>query len=444
MQASEHVNFWNARFASRALEAAFQRDVFARNLRNNTVTVGVVLFLYIGFIFTDFIEAESPADTIRVKLIFFVLCLGLLSTLWVERVRVSQDLVFAGAVTLLGISMNYVIWQQPTLENNYYIGLVQGNILFALLLRLNFPSMALVLLTGTLTFVAVASTKGQPELAMLQSANLGLVCLICMAGSYLLQRYQRIDYLKSQTIERQNEQLKELLKDAERDKERKIAALNMLVHFIKTPLHQIAGFSDILVNAASRSEEGEAAENARYIRSATTSLTKSVNGLLAYHRLDEAETRVAPEHCDLSAAVEDFCELLPENVKAANGIREKATVFVDPEILRAALKSFADYCADQKNDVSSLTLSLQASDAAWGLHIRDDARILSATQFNEAVQPLTKIETYLSHTGDQMPMSLRTVARAIDIVGGAFTHDALSDGNRYTISLPAAEAKAAA
>lgn len=436
MKSSEQVNFWNARFVSRGLEVAFQRNTFARTLRSNVGGVCLGLLLYIAFVFTDYIESVNPGDTIRVKLMFFTLSVVMLATLRLARFREHQDFIIAAIVTLLGVSMNYVILQQPTLENNYYIGLVQGNILFAILLRLNFPSMSFVLLSTLFGFIFVASTKGQPQLAILQSANLGLVCLICMAGAYILQRYQRTDFLKTRMIETQNEQLKGLLKVAEKDNERKIAALNMLVHFVKTPLHQITGFSDILVSSTDNSSSGEAAENARYIKNATVNLTKSVNGLLAYHRLDEAES--SAEFCDLplSSIVNDFSELLPGNVEPVRTTTASENLFADEEILRAALQGFADHYADEKNGATRVTIGADATDEGFEISIRDDGRIITTAQFEELIQPITEMEGYLGHAGEQMPMALRTAARALEILGGKMRHIALADGNRYVLSLP--------
>ena len=108
-----------------------------------------------------------------------------------------------------------------------------------------------------------------------------------------MRRYQRYDFLKTQIINEQNTQLRELLKDIQDDHDRKIAAMNMLVHFVRTPLHQISGFSDVVLQTLSRQDENETLapglDGARYIKNASMDLTENVNRLLTYHRLDEYE-----------------------------------------------------------------------------------------------------------------------------------------------------------
>ena len=144
-------------------------------------------------------------------------------------------------------------------------------------------------------FSVLMSIKYGYDTANVQIVVLMTMSVVCGIGSYLLQKFRRFDFQKALIIDGQNRQLKVLLEDAQRDNDRKLAAMNLLVHFVKTPLHQINGFSDIVMNSLDRDDGrisfDEGVEGARYIKDATANLSKSVNSLLTYHRLDDLERR---------------------------------------------------------------------------------------------------------------------------------------------------------
>ena len=444
MSRREKINPWTGQFADAELEAAYQRGVHDRNLRSNIFGVCIGQFSLVAYIFAEYVDSASPTMTVGIRLTAFVIVTLMLLSLRIPKVALNQDRVFVTISIVMGLSLVGIVAVQPSLENTYYIGLIHGFLLMALLLRLQFISMLFAVSILQSSFTIVAFAKGDSLAALLQASNLLMVGVICVAGVYLLQRYQRADFLKNQLIETQNVQLKGLLEAAERDNERKIAALNMLVHFIKTPLHQITGFSDILVNATQDSGGGETAENARYIKKATANLTKSVNGLLTYHRLDEAESGDEPETVSMAAMMEDFSELLVGDVEFSRTKTADLSIRAAPDVLRTALKCLAEHYADPDTGAARVSASTAAEGDRVVLSIRDDGRVLSSAQFEDLVQPLTAIESYLGHTGDEMPMALRTVARAVEIIGGDFSHTTLADGNRYELTLPAAPSQAAA
>ncbi len=438
------ISAWTACFQSRETEAAYQRFVFKRNLRANFWGATLGLILFISYIFSDFIDSARPTETATIRLAAFVLCVLILASFTHKEFAKRNDLATLAMFMIMSTAMDAIIWLQDGAQNTYYIGLIQGSILFSILLRLNFVSMAIGFALALAGFVLATFSNGAFAAAMLQFVNVAGVAAVCLLGVYLLNRYQRADFLKTQLIEEQNEQLKGLLEAAEQDNERKIAALNMLVHFIKTPLHQITGFSDILVNTMRDAPGGKSAENARYIKNATVNLTKSVNGLLTYHRLDEAQSRNTPEPVTVATLIDDLSELLPDGVAMSKRGDVDGSVFADPEILRAALTSFAEHYGDRRTGATQIAVSIEDAGAGLALTIRDDACVLSAAQYEDLVQPLTQMKSYLSQTGDEMPMALRTVARAVEIVGGDMAHAALADGNRYQLTFPAVDAQATA
>ena len=444
LKMNEKINRLTARFALAETEARYKQFIQGDSLKIHRWAIGLAIVFYSIYSIYDFNILTNHILAIEIRLAAAAIAGGFLLLMFQRAFAHQYENLSCLAVLFMGAGVNLIIAIEPNLDNTYHVAFIQGAVFVCFFLRVDFLKSALVMMTYLAGIVIALSGKAQTEEVVVQPFVLFTMFLVCGFGSYLIQIIRRNDFLKTQKIEIQNEQLNSLLEEAQLDNERKIAALNLLVHFIKTPLHQITGFSDILVNSIGGAQGGESVENAKYIKNATVNLTKSVNGLLNYHRLDEIESRNAPEPVDMTTIVEDFAELLPGGVEFSKGEVAKGSVSADPEIVRAALRGFTDHYSEERNGATRVVASASNDDGAMTLTIRDDACILSSAQYEDLVQPLTQIKTYLSQSGDEMAMSLRTVARAVEIAGGDLAHAALADGNRYVLKFPAAAARAAA
>lgn len=444
LKMNEKINRLTARFARAETEARYKKFIHDESLKIHRWAIGLAIVFYSVYSIYDFNILTNHILAIEIRLAAAATAGGLLLLMFHRTFAHQYENLSCIAVLVMGAGVNLIIAIEPNLDNTYHVAFIQGAVFVCFFLRVDFFKSALVMMSYLVGIVIALGGKPQTEEVVVQPFVLFTMFLVCGFGSYLIQIIRRNDFLKTQKIEIQNEQLNSLLEEAQLDNERKIAALNLLVHFIKTPLHQITGFSDILVNSVSGAQGGESVENAKYIKNATVNLTKSVNGLLSYHRLDEVESRNAPEPVDVTTIIEDFSELLPSGVEFSKGEVSKGSILVDPEIIRAAVSGLTDHFSHERTDATRVVLSTESVDGAMTLTIRDDGCILSAAQYEDLVQPLTQIKTYLSQSGNEMAMALRTVARAVEIAGGDMAHAALADGNRYVLKFPAVSAQAAA
>ncbi|GJL93638.1 MAG: hypothetical protein DHS20C05_00430 [Hyphococcus sp.] len=432
------INLWTGRFASEKIESAFGDFVFSRNLAANVGGASLGLFLFVIYVFSDYIDAVNPNEVVAIRVVTFVIGAALMSLLLIKRFRPFHDPISAAVLILMGAAINLIVYTQPSLENTYYIALIQGFIMFSLFLRLSFISMVVVIASTQVTFVIAAFAHPDISNAVLQSINLLLVGVVCAIGVYLMQRYQRVDFLKSQTIQTQNAKLNILLDDAKRDNERKLAAMNMLVHFVKTPLHQINGFSDIVMNSLDVEEErisiNDGVEGARYIKNATANLSKSVNNLLNYHRLDDVDGAQNFEDAPIDEMIYDFKEMLPVEMSVkTNG--KAGMIRTDCSVFKTALDSLVNHYSEQSDNVSVLSIELEQNAGAVEITLRDDGPAIDNERFLQETKPLTKIDNYLTSDGAEMSMFLRTVARAVEICGGTFSWAPCDAGNCFIIRL---------
>lgn len=433
----------SGKFTSPQTEAAFQRFIVEGDCANNFRVLIFALPLFPLYGIFDYFNLDNPGGAIALRVIVSIICTILLFSFRTEAFEKHHQWLTFTIVFLLGLAINSVSYFFGDLSYSYHVALVQGYVFVCFLLRISLYKTLLVMASFMAVFVPAAYSMPDPSEANVQSFVMLTMFVVCGIGAYIVQRFRRFDFQKVLIIEEQNQQLSRLLAAAEQGNERKVAALNLLVHLIKTPLHQISGFSDILVSGVAESGD-EAAENAKYIKSATRSLTKSVNGLLAYHRLDQSDAIITPKPFNIVEALNDFAERLPEGLSPAVKKSEPAIAHADPEMVGTAFETLAEYYSQDHSSVSQLSCRVSHEDGDIIVSLRDDGQVLSSAQFKELTLPLTQIDDYLGHAGGQIAMGLRTVARAIDLAGGKFTHEPAANGNHYFIRLPASASKALA
>ncbi|MEO0399221.1 MAG: HAMP domain-containing sensor histidine kinase [Pseudomonadota bacterium] len=435
------IDWFRARFVSDETEGQFRDYAFNRYVTSNIVGLSIALTLTSVYIVFDIFETVNPQQVVGLKLGVVAFGAACIAAMRSARFKRHFDMLTMLVVMAMATMFNVFIWWQPTIENTYYMGLIQGLILFSLLLRLEMTSWLYVVGVTMTGFVIAAFSKGDAPAAMLQSTNVFLVSVICVAGVNLLQRYQRIDFLKNRTIEKQNIQLTKMLEDVQLDNERKIAALGMMVHFVRTPIHQISGFTDVVLsqlNSLGRQDDAQdCIENAKFIKAASSELVSNVTRLLEYHRLDELERGLVFEPVNIAGLVTDASDAVADYEKVALTLAEGKIVSAS-SLLEVALRSLVSNINDHAAEASAITIDVTLGNEGATIRFGDDGPGLDEATFKELSKPLTEIRNHLNTTGASMPMGLRTAARAIEICGGVLTYQQGVDGafNTFTIELP--------
>ena len=102
--------------------------------------------------------------------------------------------------------------------------------------------------------------------------------------------------------------------------------------------------------------------------------------------------------------------------------------------VKTAIQRLADYYNEKPDQVTALALVLERRADVASVALIDNGTPISAEQFAEGTKPLTMFENYLTGQGSDMPMALRTVARAAEVCGGEFRHEELPTGNKFVLS----------
>ncbi|MEM9496221.1 MAG: hypothetical protein AAGA09_09475 [Pseudomonadota bacterium] len=433
------LNRLSAQFASRQTEEAYQKFIRDGDRENNLRVLLVALPIFPLYSYFDYLYLADPSIAIFMRIAATAACAVLLLGFKTGNGgRRHQELTTA-VVLVLGLTVNGVNFLFGESHHSYYVGLVQGCVFVCFLLRVSFPKTVFLMMSFLVVFAVSVHVKPDFRDASVQTMELFMMVLVCSIGCYLIQRFRRQDFEKTLIIEDQNAQLNVLLDDVRRDNQRKLAAMNTLVHFIKTPLHQISGFSDVVMKNLSRADDdgraiGEGVEGAQYIKDAAVNLSKSVNGLLTYHRIDEVDGAPARDVVSIDAMIEDFRDFLSEDI--AITVDGKAGEIVSHQaVLRPAMQCLAEHYKSQGEDLTTVTLSIADGGGVLVLTLEDDGPEIDRDAFEQDVKPLTKLDKYISNNGAEIPMNLRTVSRCAEICGGALRLEAREEGgNRLVLS----------
>ena len=434
----ESLNALTSRFRSAETERAYARALFSENFRHNTIAVIIALVLQGGYIFLDLSILENPLEAVVARCGVIALCLGIVATFAVKPIAERHEALTTMIAFFLACLMIFIIWREPTLDNAYYVGLIQGGVFLSFLLRISFLKAIATLSASLVLFILAVAEKADREEAILQTIVLATMFILCGFGVYLMQRYRRTDFLKSQMIERQNVQLAEMLGKLQRDNDRKIAAMNLLVHFVRTPIHQISGFTDVVLNdLRDRDVEDEAAsslECAQYIKKASADLQTNIAKLLAYHRLDEIDENEPTTRVNVATLFADALHQIEEDI-AVDYAADSETIVSHVRPLETMANALREYYAARTDDIERIIGGCLRTDGGVTVTLTDNGSAIDAEDFADRTKPLTEIDNYLNLNGGALPMHLRTIAKAVAICGGALNYQRRDNRNVFTITL---------
>ncbi|MFN3961026.1 MAG: hypothetical protein ACK4NP_14090 [Parvularculaceae bacterium] len=435
------INRWTGKFRSKDVEASFQRYADEKNRRSNELAVMIALPLNTAYLFFDPFMLSDAAGAVRIRvaaLAFSALAFVAMKTTALRR---AHDVATALIMVVLGGAMNAIMWNEPSLAGDYYVGLIQGGVFMSFVVRIGLWRLVACFAVTLSSFFIVAFSRGRPEEATLQCLALTTMYFVCAFGVYLLETMRRSEFDQARTIAEQNRQLNAMLAEVQLDNARKVAAMNLLVHFVKTPIHQIVGFTDVIRNqiegmGAGGGRDG-CLESAAFIQSASKDLSRNVSRLLAYYRLDE-KAAAAPDLIELDTMIVDHLERLPAPPRAS---LDRVAIVNRKDVVSDAVQTMIDRYADNRESHSFTGVRIERSDAAATIIFTDKGPAISPEEFAQQTRPLDKLDHYLTANGSSMMLGLRTVARAAEICGGALRHRRDGDENVYSLELPDLAAK---
>ncbi len=374
------------------------------------------LIVYLSYAVMDLIILERAQEAIMIRLAGTALCGGALALIHFGRIPARLDRLIPLMVVFLGSLLNVIIFIEPSIANNYFIGLIQIAVFISFMLRAGFVSSNVgffALLAGYLAAVANKDLIGTVQLTT-QMYFLVMMFLSCSCGIYILERYRRTLFLNSRIIDEQNAQLARMIEDLEQTVSRKTALLKVFTHLMKTPVHQIVGFLQVVRNEIETAADGahEASDSIRYAEAAASELRRNVEEMVDYHLADNAVRSRQTERIDVREVLEEyFYDSIESGALELSGGREH--IDVDQQLFLLAAKHLRIFFKDRTPELTSIEVRRTPSGEVE-IDFVDAGPPMNAQEFHAHTCHLTSIENYLSGEGANPEMTLRTASRALE------------------------------
>lgn len=392
-----------------------------RNAIFDRTALAAGLFVYLTYAVMDAMVLDYVMQAILIRAAGVSTCLAVLCLVQLGRISVRLDRLIPIMVVFLGSLINMVIFIEPSIENNYFIGLIQIAVFISFMLRAGFVSSNAALLFLLAGYLAAISGKTASGTQMLASQIYFLVMMFgsCSAGIYILERYRRTLFLNSRIIDEQNALLEKMVEELKQTVSRKTALLKVFTHVMKTPVHQMVGFLQVVRHELEESKQPAIkSESMSYAEAAAAGLRKIVEEMVDYHFVDNYADDGVKEEIEISEIFEEFFfEEIEQGGVRLSGARSMASV--DRQLLMLAMKHLRAYYGAGKAELQEIRIN-QKIDGTTIIELVDAAPRLSAVQFQALTCQLTSIENYLSGEGANPEMTLRTAARALERLGAEF------------------------
>ncbi|OEU47989.1 MAG: hypothetical protein BA871_07455 [Desulfuromonadales bacterium C00003096] len=212
MENNTASNLFTLRFCDRELEAEFQQDSFARNVKRTRLTCVVGAFMYAIFYLMDQVvipDLKTQCLLIRFAIVCPAILLSLLATYTKCHYRLRNIFILiCGSLSSLGII--YMIAHASSPGNHIYYG---GLVLCVLFYYLFIPEWIVSNIVSWLTFiifevVVVFFVEVPWEYRFGNSFIFFFFNLSGMFACYMLENSERLAFLQRRTIERQAKELR--------------------------------------------------------------------------------------------------------------------------------------------------------------------------------------------------------------------------------------------
>lgn len=417
------INHLSARFADPAIEQGFLAETFADDLYVNRLASLVLIALFTSYAAVDLILLDDPATAIAVRLATALPAVALLALLFLPRFQRHHMQIVGAIFVLLSIGLGTIIHTATDLENTYYIGFVQGGVCIAVLLRLTFVFTLSWMGFSVLCFAFGISTK--TDMGQISTQSLVLLTMFFISGvaGYVLQRTRRREYEKTLALKNAYTSLEKINQRIEEDRASKQAVARLLLHHLRTPLHQILGFADLI---AADDSPGNARETVGCIQDAAKAMSGNVERLIRYQRAEEFIFDDTPWD-RIDDHLLDLRDMVAQEI-TLSGLKESA-LSLHPRLAEAIVHAINDLCTYERPAITRLEIAINrpaptesdaGTDQPTGSDNANEADVVTidivmhgSSWEQSAVEaeltPLSSIENYVNAGGIHWPMALRTL-----------------------------------
>lgn len=433
LSADGALDLWSVRFQDQSKEGAFKTFSVDRN----GLTERFIMFsgagLHLSYGVLDALTiGDLATSTIIVRLLGFLLIIPAVA--WTLTSLGKRNIMWVASfvVVVMAVSMGIMIQWMGTITPPYYVGFIHLSLVFCSVVQINFRVCAALLLFNYATFLyAMPVIPNQVDLV---AAHFFLVAtfISCATVNYVLERSRRLEFVEYREKQRYFDQVREMRDAAEGSLRRRNALLNVLGHVVKTPLHQVIGYAQVIEQTAKMSgEETEIPGFADEIVRAGQTLSHQSQRILDYSRAEAGLLNISLQTTTPKRLISEVTHkyLQPaEDKKVAIKIDcEETPVFVDPRHMARGLDELVGNAVAYCPPGSTITIRSRMAAERIVLSIMDDGPGIPESEIARVSDALNQTDEFKNVGGDRLGIGVSLARILIRISGGELLFSSAPD-----------------
>lgn len=419
----EGLSPWRARFRDPATEARYFDHLVAHELGKERAVDIAGIALYFAYGGLDILTITQNLDkALLLRCGFAVPLAAILITLtYVDAFKryfgfVTIAIMFLFANVIIAI----ILLMQTEAAPPYLIGIFFVFIFCSCVQRMDFIAATTAYVVTAVIYVAAILIRGElsQETTVSSFAFMCSFVVIAAGTSYVQEMRSRRIWLRDRQRADDAAYIERLLIEATAADRSKNNFLAVVTHELRTPLHQIIGFTEVMQSGAPQHEK-EFAAYLDSIHSAAHQLLSRIAKILRYAETSAGKVRYQRESSEVVEVVQSVEDDLADKASDAGVSLDVSTVqpfelVIDPNHTRYALSNLVENAINASSRGGAVIVSGAAGpEGSYDLTIEDKGRGMTPSQIEGALRPFTQSEDARTRSFEGVGLGLTLAHRML-------------------------------
>ncbi len=415
----------SATFSNQSVERAY-RDFLtdaASNRERLLQFIAITVFLSYGIL--DLLTVGSLATEFLILRFVFITPVVIVGVIITSLSRFRRHIQWSTTFGFAAFSaaIIYMIYRMPGEGSPpYIIGLLVVMIFTSCLMRINFLIAAPVYLFIACAYCAVLVAHESLPSSQIVAGSFFMISVAAVAvvTIYVQEIRSRADWLHNLERERDSAKIEQLLVEATAADRSKINFLSVLTHELRTPLHQIIGFSEVVRTEIATNDKTNVTEQLDRILASARDLLKKLGQMLRYADATAGKLEYFPD----DIAIEEVIEQLSDQFHAVAHAKSiaidsehvtAATLRIDQHHTIYALSNLLENALNASTPGSAIHIEGERlGDDGYRLRIRDHGCGMAVEKIAAAMSPFEQIEPARSRNREGLGLGLTIAKRLLN------------------------------
>ncbi len=444
--ARDGINKFEAVFHDRETEIAYQKYLVQTGIKRERLLqlLGVVAFSLFG-VLDVLVTGPLRNEFLIIRFLVAVpAALAVIGLTSLPRFRRYFSFATINGLIFFAGSIVYMVYKMPNVgAPPYIIGLLVVLIFTSCLMRIRFLHAALTYTAIAVSYCMVLSIPNRFALNDLYSGYFFIVSITIVAVVTIYLQELRTRQIWRRDVQREEDSayITELLVEATAADQSKLNFLSILNHELRTPLHQIIGFSEIVKNEASAKAEKVSTEYLDAVVDSAQSLLRKLSKMLRYADASAGKLQFCLEKQPILEILDLVQDQLTNAINAKNvhidtSNVQKAELFVDAHHTVFALQNLIENAINASTPGSDIEIrGAKGADGRYLLEIVDTGSGMSDRQIEQALSPFNQGDAVRARKSEGLGLGLTLAHRLLTSQGGTVTiRSKEGSGTRISIS----------